>query len=109
MWRVRGLTGFLAALLFASLATLGSPTPVGACNGFNASLNRTAAAASAIRSDEPNPDDSHDPARPHADPGVWPELIFIVGLFAVAVVLPGSRPRALKPLGGPPDRRQRRR
>ena len=46
-----------------------------------------------------------DPNRPHQDPGAWPLMVFIVGIFAMGLIVRGSRSK--KRAGpGPQDRRQ---
>ena len=39
------------------------------------------------------PPGSGDPNQPHQDPGAWPGLILVIGLFVVGIVLRGSRSR----------------
>jgi hypothetical protein len=112
MAAVRGLLGLLAALLFCASVVLVWRDAAGpslsadcaasaaVCGGGATAIHEPSGATTAV----PPPGDD-DPARPHQDPGVWPDLVFILGLFAFALVMRGTRPRRTP--AAAPDRIER--
>jgi hypothetical protein len=98
---VRGLSALLAALfLVAAACAAPPPAPDGGSPAAGGRTTRAAAAEAATA-----PPDPGDVTRNHSDPGVWPELVLIFGLFLFGVVVRNSRSRRQR-TGTAADRRR---